>query len=156
MARRIEPFSAKQVDAYLRSIGFVVVRQTGSHCFYQHQDGRMVPLPDPGSNHVIDAVMGKKIATGLGVTVQELRQVFGYQPSAPRASKGRTGTPGGTKATYTGPDVQHLAVEISKTAQLIHSSGACFHASEFAKAELYGLHAKLRSWHARNKGKVAA
>jgi len=39
----------KTMDRLLRRIGFVAVRQKGSHVFYRHVDGRTTTLPNhPG------------------------------------------------------------------------------------------------------------
>lgn len=39
----------RQVERVLLSLGFVAVRQKGSHIFYRHPDGRTTTLPNhPG------------------------------------------------------------------------------------------------------------
>jgi predicted RNA binding protein YcfA (HicA-like mRNA interferase family) len=39
----------KTMDALLRRLGFVIVRQKGSHVFYRHADGRTTTVPNhPG------------------------------------------------------------------------------------------------------------
>jgi predicted RNA binding protein YcfA (HicA-like mRNA interferase family) len=153
--RRTEPYTARQVDKYLRAKGFVIVRQTGSHVFYQHDDGRMVPMTDPGSNHVIDTELAKKIAFGLGIPIAELRSDLGYIPAKNTTTKTRQAN-GHPQVQYTGPNVQALAKSIVEIAIAIHRSGDCFHSSDYAKAELFALESKLHRWHARNKGKAAA
>lgn len=42
---RLTPLSARQVCRKLTKLGFVKVRQKGSHCFWQHKDGRCVVIP---------------------------------------------------------------------------------------------------------------
>ncbi|MBY0434464.1 MAG: type II toxin-antitoxin system HicA family toxin [Cyclobacteriaceae bacterium] len=36
---------AKRFEKFLLKLGFVIVRQKGSHCFYKHPDGRYTTLP---------------------------------------------------------------------------------------------------------------
>ena len=39
----------KTMDALLRRLGFVIVRQKGGHVFYRHADGRTTTVPNhPG------------------------------------------------------------------------------------------------------------
>ncbi len=37
--------SAHEMEQVLLSLGFVIVRQKGSHVFYRHPDGRTTTLP---------------------------------------------------------------------------------------------------------------
>lgn len=46
---RLPIVNFKTMDALLRRLGFVAVRQTGSHVFYGHPDGRSTTVPNhPG------------------------------------------------------------------------------------------------------------
>ena len=46
---RLPIVNFKTMDALLRRLGFVAVRQTGSHVFYRHPDGRTTTVPNhPG------------------------------------------------------------------------------------------------------------
>ena len=42
---RLPIVNAKTMEALLLRIGFVVVRQKGSHVFYRHSDGRTTTIP---------------------------------------------------------------------------------------------------------------
>ena len=42
---RLPVMSARQVEAVLLALGFVRVRQRGSHVFYRHADGRTTTVP---------------------------------------------------------------------------------------------------------------
>ncbi len=42
---RLPIVNAKTMEALLLRIGFVVVRQKGSHVFYRHPDGRTTTIP---------------------------------------------------------------------------------------------------------------
>jgi len=43
---RLHPVQAREVVRFLESLGFVQVRQKGSHRFFRHQDGRTATVPD--------------------------------------------------------------------------------------------------------------
>ena len=43
---RLHPVRAREVVRFLESLGFVQVRQKGSHRFFQHQDGRIATALD--------------------------------------------------------------------------------------------------------------
>ena len=60
----------REVVAILEKLGFVQVRQRGSHCQYRHPDGRGTTVPF----HVgqdISPILLRKIAQDIGLTVQE-------------------------------------------------------------------------------------
>ena len=43
---RLRPTRAREVIRFLASLGFVQVRQKGSHKFFRHRDGRTATVPD--------------------------------------------------------------------------------------------------------------
>jgi len=43
---RIPTITAKLMIGFLKSLGFVQVRQKGSHKFFRHADGRTATVPD--------------------------------------------------------------------------------------------------------------
>jgi predicted RNA binding protein YcfA (HicA-like mRNA interferase family) len=43
---RLHPVRAREVIRFLESLGFVQVRQKGSHKFFRHPDGRTATVPD--------------------------------------------------------------------------------------------------------------
>ena len=61
----------REVVALLERLGFVGVRQRGSHQQYRHADGRGTTVPfHPGRD--ISPTLLRKIARDIGVTVEEL------------------------------------------------------------------------------------
>ena len=61
----------REVVALLERLGFVGVRQRGSHQQYRHADGRGTTVPfHPG--HDISPTLLRKIARDIGITVEEL------------------------------------------------------------------------------------
>jgi predicted RNA binding protein YcfA (HicA-like mRNA interferase family) len=48
---RLHPVRPREVIRFLESLGFVQVRQKGSHKFFRHPDGRTATVPDdPGED----------------------------------------------------------------------------------------------------------
>jgi predicted RNA binding protein YcfA (HicA-like mRNA interferase family) len=43
---RLHPVASREVVRFLESLGFVQVRQKGSHKFFRHADGRTATVPD--------------------------------------------------------------------------------------------------------------
>jgi predicted RNA binding protein YcfA (HicA-like mRNA interferase family) len=61
----------REVAALLERLGFVQVRQRGSHRQYRHQDGRGTTVPfHPGRD--ISPTLLRKIARDIGLRVEEL------------------------------------------------------------------------------------
>lgn len=61
----------REVVAYLQKLGFVEVRQRGSHKQFRHPDGRSTTVPfHPGRD--ISPTLLRKIARDIGLTVDEL------------------------------------------------------------------------------------
>ncbi len=42
---RLPPLRTREVVSGLQALGFIRVRQTGSHALFHHQDGRRAPVP---------------------------------------------------------------------------------------------------------------
>jgi predicted RNA binding protein YcfA (HicA-like mRNA interferase family) len=42
---RLRPIAARELCKRLKKIGFVMIRQRGSHTFWQHKDGRCTVVP---------------------------------------------------------------------------------------------------------------
>ena len=60
----------REVIAILISLGFVCVRQRGSHKQFRHADGRGTTVPEhPGRD--ISPVLLRKIARDIGMTAEE-------------------------------------------------------------------------------------
>ncbi len=60
----------KEVVAILERLGFVEVRQRGSHRQYRHADGRGTTVPfHPGRD--ISPILLRQIAKDIGLTIEE-------------------------------------------------------------------------------------
>ena len=61
----------QEVVALLERLGFVQVRQRGSHRQFRHPDGRQTTVPFHKGRD-ISPILLRKIAVDIGLTVQEL------------------------------------------------------------------------------------
>ncbi len=61
---------AAEVVSRLRRLGFVAVRQRGSHVQFRHADGRGTTVPVHAGRDISPALL-KLIATQIGMTVPE-------------------------------------------------------------------------------------
>ena len=52
MAKRIPMLKARDVMRVLRAVGFAAKRQSGSHIFFQHPDGRTTLVPRHGGEDI--------------------------------------------------------------------------------------------------------
>jgi predicted RNA binding protein YcfA (HicA-like mRNA interferase family) len=60
----------KEVSAILEKLGFVEVRQRGSHRQYRHTDGRGTTVPFHAGRD-ISPILLRQIAKDIGLTVEE-------------------------------------------------------------------------------------
>ena len=56
---RLHPVRSRDVIRFLQSLGFVQVRQKGSHRFFRHQDGRTATVPDHRGEHLGRGILAK-------------------------------------------------------------------------------------------------
>jgi predicted RNA binding protein YcfA (HicA-like mRNA interferase family) len=60
----------REVASVLETLGFVEVRQRGSHKQYRHPDGRFTTVPFH-SDRDISPILLRQIARDIGLTVEE-------------------------------------------------------------------------------------
>ncbi|MBI5569443.1 MAG: type II toxin-antitoxin system HicA family toxin [Desulfomonile tiedjei] len=60
----------KEVVGILESLGFVLIRQRGSHCQFRHQDGRGTTVPFHSGRDISPTLL-RQIAQDIGLTVQQ-------------------------------------------------------------------------------------
>ena len=61
----------REVIAILKALGFVEVRQRGSHKQFRNPDGRATTVPDHGGRD-ISPILLRQIAKDIGLTVDQL------------------------------------------------------------------------------------
>jgi len=61
----------REVFAILESLGFVLVRQRGSHRQYRHPDGRGTTVPNHAGRDISPFLL-RQIARDIGMTAEEL------------------------------------------------------------------------------------
>lgn len=71
MGKKYPVLKAKDVIAILERMGFVEVRQRGSHKQFRHPDGRSTTVPMHGSRD-ISPILLRQIAKDIGLTIEEL------------------------------------------------------------------------------------
>ena len=67
---RVPPLRPREVIAILKTLGFIEVRQRGSHKQFRHQDGRGTTVPDH-SGRDISPVLIRQIAKDVGLSADE-------------------------------------------------------------------------------------
>ena len=72
----------REVVNLLTALGFVEVRQRGSHKQFRHADGRATTVPFH-KGHDISPVLLRKIARDIGLTGEALLGLPESQPEAP-------------------------------------------------------------------------
>ena len=70
---KVPVLKPREVIAMLQHLGFVEVRQRGSHKQFRHPDGRCTTVPDHQGRDISPALL-RKIAADIGLTVDELLQ----------------------------------------------------------------------------------
>ncbi|MCE7735406.1 MAG: type II toxin-antitoxin system HicA family toxin [Candidatus Heimdallarchaeota archaeon] len=67
---KIYPLSYRKLQKRLLNLGFLVLRQKGSHVFFKHPDGRTTIVPNhPGDD--IGRGLIRKILRDIDLSVQE-------------------------------------------------------------------------------------
>ena len=67
---RVPILKPREVVAILNGLGFVCVRQRGSHIQFRHVDGRATTVPDHGGRDISPSLL-RKIARDIGMNVEE-------------------------------------------------------------------------------------
>ncbi len=71
---KLRPAKPTEVVRVLEKKGFRLIRQSGSHAIYHHQDGRWTTVPvHPGKNVAKGTL--RKILKDVGITVEEFENM---------------------------------------------------------------------------------
>ena len=67
---RIPPLKSREVVAILTHLGFIEVRQRGSHKQFHHPDGRTTTVPVHGGRDISPSLV-RKIAQDIGLSAED-------------------------------------------------------------------------------------
>lgn len=67
---RLPVLKPREVTAILKGLGFVQVRQRGSHRQFRHADGRQTTVPDHRGRDV-SPILVRQIARDIGMTPED-------------------------------------------------------------------------------------
>jgi len=66
---RIPVLQPREVMRILNNLGFLQIRQKGSHCQFRHSDGRQTTVPDHRGRDVSPPLL-RQIAKDIGMTIE--------------------------------------------------------------------------------------
>ena len=72
---RLKLLTAAQLERLLLGLGFVKVRQKGSHAFYRHEDGRTTTIPHH-SNTDLPRPLLRTILREINLSVDEYNTIL--------------------------------------------------------------------------------
>jgi predicted RNA binding protein YcfA (HicA-like mRNA interferase family) len=75
MSTKVPIVQVKIFEKLLLSLGFEVKRQSGSHVFYRHPDGRYTTLPHHGSQD-IGRSLTRQILREINITPEEFSKLL--------------------------------------------------------------------------------
>ena len=67
---RLAPISARELQTILLRLGFRLVRQKGSHAFWQHEDGRVTIVPVHRGEDIGRGLL-RQIIRDVGIDLEE-------------------------------------------------------------------------------------
>lgn len=70
---RLKIITSSNMCKLLENIGFKVIRQKGSHCFFKHTDGRTTIIPMHSSD--LDRTLIRKILKDIDMSIDEYNKV---------------------------------------------------------------------------------
>ena len=66
--------TGKELMKIIIQMGFVKIRQEGSHVFFQHTDGRTIVIPDHSGEEIDRGLLNKIIKKDLQVSREEFER----------------------------------------------------------------------------------
>ena len=66
---RLKVLTSIQMCQLVERMGFILVRQKGSHCFFRHSDGRTTVVPMHAGD--IDRALIRKILKDMELSIEE-------------------------------------------------------------------------------------
>jgi predicted RNA binding protein YcfA (HicA-like mRNA interferase family) len=72
---RLTLVDARKFEKLLKHLGFVKVRQKGSHVFYRHPDGRYTTLPNHKGDLITRSLL-REILRQIKITIEEYSELI--------------------------------------------------------------------------------
>ena len=72
---RLRLVAYRDLRKIAESVGFVWARRVGSHNTFRHSDGRIVVIPDHGSQVIVRPLL-RKIVRDLGLSIDEYNRLL--------------------------------------------------------------------------------
>ena len=76
MASKLPQLTAKELIRILEKIGFQVSRQSGSHVFMKHEDGRTTTVPDHLGEKLDRGLLNKIIKHDIQISREEFEELL--------------------------------------------------------------------------------
>jgi predicted RNA binding protein YcfA (HicA-like mRNA interferase family) len=71
---RLIPITARELCKKLKKIGFIMIRQKGSHTFWEHEDGRCVVVPIHKGEDIGKGLL-KSIVNEIQIDIKEFYDI---------------------------------------------------------------------------------
>jgi predicted RNA binding protein YcfA (HicA-like mRNA interferase family) len=71
---KLTPLTAREICRKLKKLGFVKIRQKGSHAFWKHSDGRCVVIPVHKGEDISKGLL-RSILNHIEVSWEEFRKL---------------------------------------------------------------------------------
>lgn len=68
--------TAKEMTKILKKLGFELMRQEGSHMFFEHADGRTTVIPNHGGEEIDRGLLNKIVKHDLKIEREEFMKYF--------------------------------------------------------------------------------
>ena len=73
---KLPHLSAVELAKILKKIGFIFIRQDGSHMFFKHSDGRATTVPNHPKDKIGPGLLLKIIKEDIKISREEFENVF--------------------------------------------------------------------------------
>ena len=71
---KLKPIKPEQLVKIVERLGFVKIRQSGSHAIYRHPDGRWTTIPLHKGKEIGVGLL-RKILKDIGISVEEFNEM---------------------------------------------------------------------------------
>ena len=73
---RLPQLTAKELIKILAKIGFEIIRQSGSHVFLRHKDGRTTVVPNHPGEKLDRGLLNKILRKDVGISREEFEKLL--------------------------------------------------------------------------------